>query len=72
MHERNSDWLLFAPTGDQTRHLGMCPDRKSNQQPFAFLDDTQLTHTGQGKFFLILKVQPHIGVSLPLSPFPSV
>ena len=35
VRERNTDRLppVHGPVGDQTHHLGMCPDQESNPQP---------------------------------------
>ena len=43
-------YLLHAPQlGDQACNPGLCPDRGSNQGPFALRDDAhQLSHAGQG------------------------
>ena len=41
-----------AETRHRTRNLGMCPDRESNQQPFALQDSAQPNHTNQGYSFI--------------------
>ena len=35
------------PTGDLARNPGMCPDQKSDQQPFGLWDDAQPTEPHQ-------------------------
>ena len=48
--ERNIHVCLprAPPSGDPARNPGMYPDRESNLRRFAFREDTQLSHTGQG------------------------
>ena len=58
--ERNIDWspLVRAPTPDQTRNPGTCPDWESNKQPFVLLDNIQPTDSywsGQRAFKKINK-----------------
>ena len=50
MYERNIYPLPLtcAPARDWASNPGMCPDRESNQWPFALQDDAQLSHPGQG------------------------
>ena len=40
--QRNIYWLppIRTPTVDHIRNLGMCPDQKSNPQPFGVWDHT--------------------------------
>ena len=40
----NIDWLPLerAQTGDQTHHLGMCPDQESNTRPFGLWDEAPI------------------------------
>ena len=49
MWEENIDWLppVYAPTGDQTRNLGTCPDQELNPQPFGAWDDAPTKYPGQ-------------------------
>ena len=43
------------PTGDLTCNLGMCPDRESNQQPFASQSGAQSTEPHQpGQIYYVL------------------
>ena len=52
MWERNINHLPLAqaPTRDQTRNPGMCPDQEFNKWPFALWDNKQLSHTSQSVF----------------------
>ena len=42
----------MPPTGDLAHNLGMCPDRESNQQPFALQAGTQSTEPQQPGYFM--------------------
>ena len=41
MWQMNINWLppTYAPTGDQTCNLGLCPGQESNSPPFGVWDD---------------------------------
>ena len=47
--KRGEQWLALvcAPTRDQIRNLGMCPDQELNLRPFSLQEDAEPSYTGQ-------------------------
>ena len=79
--ERNIDWLLpiHIPTRDWTCNLGMCPDQRSNQQPFWCVGrcSNQRSHPARAQGFIssvltyyLIYMGDNLFLALPCEPLP--